>query len=77
MPPVIDRKKCEICGTCYEICHMDILSFSKKKGPEVIYGEECSYCGACVMDCPTSAISIRYPPAMWLFAKGFEDLQKS
>jgi ferredoxin len=56
---------------------MDILSFSKEKGPEVIYGEECSYCGACVMDCPASAISIRYPPAMWLFAKGIEKIRKN
>lgn len=60
MPPLINQNKCIQCGTCVDICPLDII---KKENDRIIvkYPEECWHCRACVMDCPQEAISIRYP----------------
>jgi adenylylsulfate reductase subunit B len=63
MPPVIDKNVCTGCGTCVEVCQMDVF-FGSKKGdvPSVTYPEECWHCSACVLDCPVAgAIKIRMP----------------
>lgn len=64
MPPVIDRDKCTICGTCVDICPGDILRMENE--PKVTYPDECWHCGACYLDCPEEAITIRIPLAMML-----------
>ena len=61
MPPVIDEKLCNFCGTCYQICPQDVFSSAGKSLPAVAYPEECWYCGACVIDCPPEAIHLRLP----------------
>ena len=63
MPPVIDEKLCNFCGTCYGICPQDVFSFDKKRkqAPAVAYPRECWYCGACVVDCPRAAVSLTLP----------------
>ena len=63
MPPVIDKKRCNHCGICYNMCPQDVFSFDKnqKKAPEVAYPHECWYCGACVVDCPKAAVSLKLP----------------
>lgn len=31
MPPIIDEKKCTGCGTCAQICPLDVLKFHKQE----------------------------------------------
>lgn len=64
MPPIIDESLCERCGTCYEVCPQDILSFPDESVPTVAYPDECWHCGACVMDCPVDAVRLRLPLQM-------------
>lgn len=67
MPPVIDKEKCIGCGTCANICGMDCFGPAEPgKVPEVRYWEDCWHCRACVMDCPVSAIDLRYPLPMMM-----------
>ena len=63
MPPVIDKKLCNFCGICYDICPQDVFSFDRKlkQVPAVPYPQECWYCGACVVDCPRGAVSLSLP----------------
>ena len=62
MPPVIDRNLCIACNKCATICCMDVFGPPVPKAiPTVRYPEECWHCRACAMDCPTGAISLRYP----------------
>jgi adenylylsulfate reductase subunit B len=63
MPPVIDKRLCDYCGICYDICPQDVFSFDRKKKqvPAVPYPQECWYCGACVVDCPKGAVSLKLP----------------
>ncbi len=68
MPPIINKKKCNACGVCADICPTDVFSMTKKKQPPLIkYPEECWHCNSCVLDCKKSAIELRIPlPAMML-----------
>ncbi len=63
MPPIIDKKLCDYCGICYNMCSQDVFSFDRKqkKAPAVVYPQECWYCGACVVDCPKGAVSLKLP----------------
>ena len=59
----IDQELCTNCGTCVEVCIMDILQEGEET-PRVAYPDECWYCGACMMDCPVDAIKMDLPYAM-------------
>ncbi|MED9780637.1 MAG: 4Fe-4S binding protein [Peptococcaceae bacterium] len=63
MPPIIDKEKCISCGTCADICCMDVIHKTETKPPviEVRYPDECWHCRACALDCPVGAITMRYP----------------
>ena len=65
MPPIIDKEKCIECGTCAQICPLDVIRFVKdengKKHVKVKYPYECWHCRACAIDCPKQAIKLRYP----------------
>lgn len=71
MPPIIDKEKCIECGTCAQICPLDVIRYQKeengKKTVVVKYPYECWHCRACVKDCPTKAISMRYPLSHMMF----------
>ncbi len=71
MPPVIDASKCIGCGTCAQICCMDVYGPVRPGATaEPLYPEECWHCRACVMDCPAGAIQLRYPlPMTMLYRK--------
>lgn len=69
MPPVIDKERCNGCGTCVDICLQDVF-FGSNHGeiPVVTYPRECYHCAACVIDCPEEAVQLRIPlPAMILY----------
>ena len=62
MPPIIRKEDCIGCGTCVQICCMDVFGPCEKGAvPKVRYPDECWHCRACVMDCPVGAITMRYP----------------
>lgn len=77
MPPIIDKEKCIECGTCAQICPLDVIRFVKdengKKKVKVKYPYECWHCRACVKDCPKGAISMRYPLSHMMFAMELSD----
>jgi len=55
--PIIDPSKCNLCGTCIEICPMDCF---EKKGDKVVVKnpDACIGCRACEAQCPTNAIVV-------------------
>lgn len=62
MPPVIDKERCIRCGTCAQICPLDVIRIKKPEREIVVkYPYECWHCRACVKECPRDAIRIRYP----------------
>jgi adenylylsulfate reductase subunit B len=62
MPPVIDEKKCIKCGICADICPVDVYYGSKEDElPNITYGNDCFFCCACILECPTQAITPRFP----------------
>lgn len=63
MPPIIAKETCVGCGTCAEVCTMDVFSHARDgaQPPEVLYPDECWHCTACQMDCPRQAIHLRLP----------------
>jgi NAD-dependent dihydropyrimidine dehydrogenase PreA subunit len=62
MPPIINKRKCNKCGLCTEVCPVDVYYGSKKKEiPTVSYGEDCYFCSACILECPNNAITLRFP----------------
>jgi len=55
----IDYDLCSSCGTCIEICPMDVLRRDKKtKRPLIKYLRDCQSCLLCEMDCPEGAIYV-------------------
>ena len=71
MPPVIDRDLCIKCGTCAQICPLDVIHVKVDENNEkeivVQYPEECWHCRACAIDCPKQAIKLRYPLSHMMF----------
>ncbi len=63
MPPIIDPEKCTGCGTCAQICPVQVFRFhrAEEKTPRPVFGEECWHCNCCVEDCPAGAIRLRVP----------------
>ena len=60
MPKVtIDENKCTGCGTCVDICPMQVFELEKAKKKSVAKKEsECIGCRACEVQCPASAIKV-------------------
>jgi electron transport complex protein RnfB len=61
---VVDRDKCEVCGTCATRCQMEAIAVDA--GPPTVLEERCIGCGLCVTTCPSEAMSLatklRRPP---------------
>ena len=53
----VDREKCNKCGTCVEMCPMDVLHFGHSGYPYMRYRDDCWYCDVCVFMCPRKAIT--------------------
>ncbi len=61
MPPVIDLKRCNLCGVCADVCPGDILHTDGGPSRLVRYPEECQHCDICRIECPEEAIAIVFP----------------
>lgn len=53
--PVVDEKKCDLCGKCAQICQFKAIAVI---GETVLsFPELCHSCGGCTAVCPTGAIT--------------------
>ncbi len=76
MPPVIDKKICNECKICYNVCPEDVFDVDNDV-VTVRYPDECWHCAACMIDCPVDAIDLYIPIPMRLYVIRKEDVQKS
>ncbi|PIN69878.1 4Fe-4S ferredoxin [Candidatus Woesearchaeota archaeon CG11_big_fil_rev_8_21_14_0_20_43_8] len=58
MPKVkLDPKNCTLCGTCTEVCPMEVFEKTDKK-ISVKNESECIACRSCEVQCPKQCIKI-------------------
>lgn len=53
----IDMEKCDGCGTCVDICPVEVFEIREEKSV-VVNLEECLVCRVCEVQCPNSAIEV-------------------
>lgn len=53
----IDLEKCDGCGTCVDVCPVEVLEVKDGKAVAV-RPEECLVCMACEVQCPNNAIKV-------------------
>ena len=58
----VDQSRCNRCGTCIDMCPMDVLHFSRTGLPYMKYRDDCWYCDVCVFVCPRKAIQMKDLP---------------
>lgn len=59
MVKALDKNKCIGCGTCVEVCPMDVFRMDSKAGHSVIcYLIDCQTCYNCELECPAGAIQV-------------------
>ena len=56
--PFIDYKKCVKCGTCVNVCPMQVFEMTDGK-VVITHPEECVQCKACEVSCPVKAIEVK------------------
>jgi len=57
--PVIDVKKCTLCGACVEICPEDVLAIDDS-ALVFVHPEQCTLCAECESVCPEGAVACYY-----------------
>lgn len=55
MPAVVDKNKCDGCGTCVDECPVGAIELNDYA---IVDEEICTECGSCVDVCPNEAISL-------------------
>ena len=58
----VDREKCNRCGTCVDMCPMDVLHFGSSGYPYMKFRDDCWYCDYCVFLCPRQAVKMKDLP---------------
>jgi NAD-dependent dihydropyrimidine dehydrogenase PreA subunit len=58
----VDRKRCNGCRLCVEMCPMDVLRMGPGKVPYMRYRDDCWYCDVCVSVCPRKAVTMKGLP---------------
>lgn len=53
----IDYSLCTSCGTCVDVCPLDVFRMHKEKEiPYIAYLSDCMSCFHCELECPAEAI---------------------
>jgi len=65
MTATFDYGKCTRCGTCYNLCPLDVIVKDEAGKPCVKYPDECQLCFICQEECPEKAIHVKIPLAFW------------
>lgn len=55
MAAIVDKNKCNGCGSCKDMCPVNAITIESSKA---VVSAECVGCGACVGQCPQSALSL-------------------
>lgn len=55
MPAVVDKLKCDGCGTCVDECPVGAIELNDYASVD---GDICTECGSCVDVCPNEAITL-------------------
>ena len=59
--PVVDKEKCNGCGTCEQYCPdscIEVKEFGEKEKYAVVNYDYCKGCGICANECPVKAITM-------------------
>ena len=56
--PVVNKSKCTGCGTCVNVCPVNVFELKNGKS-EPVRAEECISCRACENSCPEGAIKVK------------------
>jgi len=54
----IDYDLCVACGSCIELCPMDVLRANGDGSPAILYADDCQVCYLCELKCPTGALLV-------------------
>ena len=57
MAVVIDKEKCIGCGTCKNVCPMEVYDVNPTTKEMEYDNSKCVSCGLCINMCPVGAIS--------------------
>jgi len=57
--PIIDQRKCTLCGACVEQCGAHSLAIMEQH-IVFVQPDKCTYCGDCEAVCPQGAIRVEY-----------------
>ena len=53
----IDLEKCDGCGTCVDICPVEVFEIRDEKSV-IVNLDECLVCMVCETECPNNAIEV-------------------
>ncbi len=67
MNPVVDYKRCDLCGVCADVCEFNALAVVGNK--VLVFPALCHSCGACAILCPQEAI-LETPRSIGLIRSG-------
>ena len=57
--PVIDEKKCTVCGLCVDVCPEGVLTIDAG-ALTIARPDSCTMCAECEGVCPENAVSVHY-----------------